>query len=52
MAHHAELLSAEFWRVRQQRVRAGLLDDVFPYPESLRFARRLESSITLKEPST
>ncbi len=40
LKHHADLLDAAFWQTHQQRIRDGLLDDVFPYPESLRFARR------------
>jgi len=41
MAHHAELLEAGFWQQRQTRIRAGLLEDVFPYPDALRFRHRL-----------
>jgi isocitrate dehydrogenase kinase/phosphatase len=41
MKHHAELLDADYWKGRQQRIREGLLDDVFPYPEALRFTHRL-----------
>jgi len=37
LRYHADLLSIEFWQSRQDRIRAGLLEDVFPYPESLRF---------------
>lgn len=40
LKHHADLLEAGFWQQHQARIRSGLLDDVFPYPESLRFARR------------
>jgi isocitrate dehydrogenase kinase/phosphatase len=40
MAEHADLLDAEFWQRKQARIRAGMLEDVFPYPESLRFDRR------------
>jgi isocitrate dehydrogenase kinase/phosphatase len=36
-AHHGELLEAPFWRERQARIRRGMLEDVFPYPETLRF---------------
>ncbi len=41
MAHHADLLDPEYWQLRQRRVRAGLLEDVFPYPDALRFRHRL-----------
>ena len=37
MSHHADLLEPEFWQHKQARIRAGVLEDVFPYPESLRF---------------
>src|SRR5262245_15437671 len=36
---HQDLLDPEFWTAKQERVRAGLLDDVFPYPPELRFPR-------------
>jgi len=39
MARHADLNTPQFWRGKQQRVQAGLQDDVFPYPESARFRR-------------
>ncbi len=37
MRHHAELLDPAYWQARQDRIRAGVLEDVFPYPDSLRF---------------
>jgi isocitrate dehydrogenase kinase/phosphatase len=40
MRAHADLLDAGYWQERQRRIRQGILEDVFPYPESLRFARR------------
>ncbi len=36
-AHHGELLAAQYWRDRQARIREGVLEDVFPYPEAVRF---------------
>jgi isocitrate dehydrogenase kinase/phosphatase len=42
MKYHAELLQAEYWSAQQQRIQNGLLDDVFPYPEELRFQNRHE----------
>ena len=38
--HHADLLDVPFWQGHQQRIEEGVLVDVFPYPESLRFSRR------------
>ena len=37
MAHHADLLDADYWTATQQRIANGHIEDVFPYPESLRF---------------
>ena len=39
LRYHEDLLTAEYWQTRQSRIRAGHLEDVFPYPESLRFDR-------------
>ncbi len=46
LAHHAELLEADFWQQKQRRVKAGLLDDVFPYPDALRFRHRVNAADT------
>jgi len=42
LAWHADLLAPEFWQRKQARIRAGALEDVFPYPESMRFPRLAE----------
>jgi isocitrate dehydrogenase kinase/phosphatase len=47
-AHHGELLEASFWRERQARIRQGVLDDVFPYPEAVRF-RNLSDPVSLSD---
>jgi isocitrate dehydrogenase kinase/phosphatase len=39
--YHRDLLDPQFWRAKQDRVRAGEQEDVFPYPPEQRFARRL-----------
>jgi isocitrate dehydrogenase kinase/phosphatase len=36
---HRDLLDPEFWARKQERVRAGAQEDVFPYPEEIRFSR-------------
>ncbi|HEX7643726.1 MAG TPA: bifunctional isocitrate dehydrogenase kinase/phosphatase [Burkholderiaceae bacterium] len=38
MRHHAELLTPEFWQQRKRRIMEGMIDDVFPYPQELRFS--------------
>jgi isocitrate dehydrogenase kinase/phosphatase len=37
--YHRDLLDPDFWSAKQSRVRAGIQEDVFPYPEELRFPR-------------
>lgn len=37
LRYHADLLTADYWQGRQQRIRAGKIDDVFPYPQEIRF---------------
>jgi isocitrate dehydrogenase kinase/phosphatase len=38
-AVHRDLIDPGFWAGKQARVRSGLLEDVFPYPEEIRFRR-------------
>lgn len=35
--HHADLLSPKFWQDAQEKIRAGHVEDFFPYPQELRF---------------
>ncbi len=37
MKHHADLLTPEFWQACQQKIRAGTMEDFFPYPTAVRF---------------
>jgi isocitrate dehydrogenase kinase/phosphatase len=37
MRHHADLLTPQFWQLRKQRILEGLIEDVFPYPQEVRF---------------
>ncbi|MCH8501875.1 MAG: bifunctional isocitrate dehydrogenase kinase/phosphatase [Aliidiomarina sp.] len=34
---HPELAQAEFWQAQQERIAAGILPDIFPYPQDIRF---------------
>jgi len=45
MKHHADLLTSEFWQARKQRILEGYIDDVFPYPQELRFSYQANLSI-------
>ncbi len=38
MKHHADLLTPEFWENRKQRIMEGYIEDVFPYPQEMRFS--------------
>jgi isocitrate dehydrogenase kinase/phosphatase len=38
MKHHAELLTPQYWENARQRLLAGDITDVFPYPQELRFS--------------
>ncbi|HEY8100270.1 MAG TPA: bifunctional isocitrate dehydrogenase kinase/phosphatase [Burkholderiaceae bacterium] len=37
MEHHADLLTSEYWQARKQRLMEGQVEDVFPYPQEIRF---------------
>jgi isocitrate dehydrogenase kinase/phosphatase len=37
LKHHADLLTRDFWQSRKERILAGVVEDVFPYPQSCRF---------------
>ena len=39
MKYHKELLDSEYWIEKQEKIRSGMLEDVFPYPQSIRFSR-------------
>jgi isocitrate dehydrogenase kinase/phosphatase len=40
LKYHRDLLDAGFWQQRQQRIRDGVIEDFYPYPEEMRFANR------------
>lgn len=40
LEHHGDLLDAGYWNTIQARLAAGHIEDVFPYPEALRFRNR------------
>ncbi|MBK4738283.1 bifunctional isocitrate dehydrogenase kinase/phosphatase [Noviherbaspirillum pedocola] len=37
MQHHADLLTPQYWQAKKERILAGYVEDVFPYPQSVRF---------------
>jgi len=42
LKHHADLLTATYWDGRKQRIVAGKIDDVFPYPQEIRFCHQTQ----------
>lgn len=48
--HHGDLLDAGYWQEHQRRIREGQLEDVFPYPDALRFRHRLQASAGSRRP--
>lgn len=40
---HPELMDAGYWQQKQQRIRDGIVEDVFPYPQSQRFKALYEA---------
>ena len=39
LKYHRDLLEVDFWIDKQEKIRCGELEDVFPYPQSIRFTR-------------
>src|SRR5574341_713263 len=39
LERHADLMQPEYWARKQARIRAGVQEDVYPYPEEIRFKR-------------
>ena len=40
MKHHADLLTPEYWQSRKLRIQDGQVEDVFPYPQEVRFCNQ------------
>lgn len=37
LQHHADLLTPEYWQQKQGRIQQGKVEDIFPYPQEIRF---------------
>jgi isocitrate dehydrogenase kinase/phosphatase len=37
MQYHAELLTRAWWQLHKERIQAGIVEDVFPYAQQIRF---------------
>ncbi|MEG1117768.1 MAG: isocitrate dehydrogenase kinase/phosphatase-domain containing protein, partial [Janthinobacterium sp.] len=51
MQHHADLLTAQYWQARKQRIEDGHIEDVFPYPQHLRFCMQSSSPPLTGDPT-
>ena len=40
LQHHADLLEKDYWHGRKQRILDGHIEDVFPYPQHIRFCNQ------------
>lgn len=43
---HRELTDPDFWIAKQKRIRAGIQEDIFPYPQELRFCHRFPEDVS------
>jgi isocitrate dehydrogenase kinase/phosphatase len=41
MKYHADLLTADYWLQRKNRIQEGQVEDVFPYPHEIRFVNQV-----------
>jgi isocitrate dehydrogenase kinase/phosphatase len=48
MRHHAELLTRAWWQSHKERILAGEIEDVFPYPQQIRFCRLCDTNTNTK----
>ncbi len=39
LKYHRDLLEADFWTQKQENIENGIYEDVFPYPQKIRFKR-------------
>jgi isocitrate dehydrogenase kinase/phosphatase len=51
MRHHAELLTRAWWQSHKERILAGEVEDVFPYPQHIRFCRLHDNHPMVPSPS-
>ena len=49
MKHHADLLTRAWWQAHQDRILAGEVQDIFPYPQHIRFHHPLTTPAQTSE---
>jgi isocitrate dehydrogenase kinase/phosphatase len=45
MKHHPELLTRAYWQSHKERIIEGVVEDVFPYPQQIRFCNQTSAAI-------
>ncbi|WP_273022865.1 bifunctional isocitrate dehydrogenase kinase/phosphatase [Rheinheimera sp.] len=45
-SQHPELLDAAYWRQKQDNIRHGVVEDIFPYPDNIRFYHQYQDDST------
>jgi isocitrate dehydrogenase kinase/phosphatase len=50
MRHHADLLTRDYWQARKERILEGVVDDVFPYPQQIRFCNQTNPTLAEYSP--
>jgi isocitrate dehydrogenase kinase/phosphatase len=51
MKYHADLLSADYWRQKKARILEGQVEDVFPYPQEIRFIHQQSAGAPAANPA-
>lgn len=47
MQHHADLLTRAWWQAHKDRIQAGEVQDIFPYPQHIRFHHPITTPASL-----
>jgi isocitrate dehydrogenase kinase/phosphatase len=48
-SRHPELLDAAYWRQKQHNIRNGVVEDIFPYPDSMRFYHQYQDDSSAEQ---
>ncbi|QNA87360.1 bifunctional isocitrate dehydrogenase kinase/phosphatase [Massilia sp. Dwa41.01b] len=51
MKHHAELLTRAYWQAHKDRILGGEVQDIFPYPQQIRFHHATHTAHTTPAPA-
>jgi isocitrate dehydrogenase kinase/phosphatase len=50
LKHHAALLTRAYWQSHKERILAGVVEDVFPYPQHIRFSHQTTTPAVISPP--